>query len=40
MQEAAAISARVVREQAWNLDEIRFVLFSEDAVTAWTAAFA
>ena len=40
MQEAAAISARVIREQAWNLDEIRFVLFSEDAVTAWTAAFA
>ena len=40
MQEAAAISARVVRERAWNLDEIRFVLFSEDAVTAWTAAFA
>jgi O-acetyl-ADP-ribose deacetylase (regulator of RNase III) len=40
MKEAASISARVVREQAWNLDEIRFVLFSEDAVTAWTAAFA
>jgi O-acetyl-ADP-ribose deacetylase (regulator of RNase III) len=40
MKEAASISARVIREQAWNLDEIRFVLFSEDAVTAWTAAFA
>ena len=40
MKEAASISARVVQEQAWNLDEIRFVLFSEDAVTAWTAAFA
>jgi len=40
MQEAAAISVQVVRERAWNLDEIRFVLFSEDAVTAWTAAFA
>ena len=40
MKEAASISARVIREQAWNLDEIRFVLFSEDAVTTWTAAFA
>ena len=40
MKEAASISARVVQEQAWNLDEIRFVLFSEDALMAWTAAFA
>jgi len=40
MQEAALISAEVVGEYAWNLDEIRFVLFSEYAVTAWTRAFA
>ena len=40
VQDAARISAQVVREQAWDLDEIRFVLFSEDALTAWTAAFA
>jgi len=40
MQDAAAISAKVVGEHAWNLDEIRFVLFSEDAVAAWTRAFA
>jgi hypothetical protein len=39
MQEAALISAEVVGEYAWNLDEIRFVLFSEHAVTAWTRAF-
>jgi hypothetical protein len=39
MQDAAVISVQVVREQAWNLDEIRFVLFSEDAVAAWTTAF-
>ena len=40
VQDAARISAQVVREQAWDLDEIRFVLFSEDVLTAWTAAFA
>ena len=40
IQDAALISAQVIREQAWNLDEIRFVLFSEDVLTAWTAAFA
>jgi len=40
IQDAALISAQVVREQAWDLDEIRFVLFSEDVLTAWTAAFA
>ncbi len=39
MQSAAAISAQVVREQAWSLDEIRFVLFSDDAFAAWTRAF-
>ena len=40
IQDAALISAQVVREHAWDLDEIRFVLFSEDVLTAWTAAFA
>jgi O-acetyl-ADP-ribose deacetylase (regulator of RNase III) len=40
MRDAAAISATVVREQAWDLDEIRFVLFSDDALAAWTQAFA
>ena len=40
MQDAATISAEVVRESAWNLDEIRFVLFSEDAVNEWTRGFA
>ncbi len=40
MRDAAAISAMVVREHAWDLDEIRFVLFSEDALAAWTQAFA
>jgi O-acetyl-ADP-ribose deacetylase (regulator of RNase III) len=39
IQDAAAISVKVVREQAWDLDEIRFVLFSEDALAAWTQAF-
>ena len=38
-EDAARVSAKVVREQAWDLDEIRFVLFSEKALRAWTAAF-
>jgi O-acetyl-ADP-ribose deacetylase (regulator of RNase III) len=38
--DAAAISAEVTREQRWSLDEIRFVLFSEDILSAWTSAFA
>ena len=37
--EAAAVSAEVVREQTWDLDEIRFVLFSEGVFNAWTQAF-
>ncbi|MBW1874296.1 MAG: O-acetyl-ADP-ribose deacetylase [Deltaproteobacteria bacterium] len=40
IRDAARISAQVVRERAWDLDEIRFVLFSQDVFTAWTAAFA
>jgi O-acetyl-ADP-ribose deacetylase (regulator of RNase III) len=39
MSAAAAISAQVIREEAWSLDEVRFVLFSEDALAAWTRAF-
>ncbi len=40
MQDAAVISAQVIREQAWSLDEIRFVLFSDHVFAAWTRAFA
>ena len=40
LDQAAAISAEVLRERAWSLDEIRFVLFSEDALAAWNRAFA
>lgn len=39
LDEAAAIAAKVVREREWELDEIRFVLFSDEAFTAWTRAF-
>jgi O-acetyl-ADP-ribose deacetylase (regulator of RNase III) len=39
IDDAAAISAAVVREQPWSLDEIRFVLFSDDVLSAWTGAF-
>lgn len=39
VEAAAAISAAVVREHAWGLDEIRFVLFSIDVFTAWSRAF-
>lgn len=37
--DAAAISAAVVHERAWALDEIRFVLFSDDLFEAWSRAF-
>ena len=40
LADAAGISAEVTREQTWSLDEIRFVLFSEDILSAWTSAFA
>jgi len=40
IEDAARISAQVVRQQAWSLDEIRFVLFSDDVYSAWTRAFA
>ena len=38
-EEAAAISRAVVRERAWALDEIRFVLFSAEVFAAWRRAF-
>jgi len=40
INEAAAISRDVVYEESWPLDDIRFVLFSEDVHDAWRAAFA
>ena len=40
IDEAAMISRRVVRERDWPLDEIRFVLFTDDLHAAWTHAFA
>lgn len=40
MKDAASISAQVIEEQAWSLDEIRFVLFSDDAFAAWMRAFS
>ena len=39
VEDAAAVSAAVVHERAWVLDEIRFVLFSIDVLRAWTRAF-
>ena len=39
VQDAAAIAAAVMREQAWALDEIRFVLFSVEVFAAWRRAF-
>jgi len=40
IHEAAAVAAKVVGERPWDLDQIRFVLFSEDAFAAFTNAFA
>lgn len=39
-QDAATISAQVIGERAWNLGEIRFVLFSSDVFAAWKHAFS
>jgi O-acetyl-ADP-ribose deacetylase (regulator of RNase III) len=36
--EAAAVSAAVVRERDWELDEVRFVLFSADVFAAFERA--
>lgn len=38
LDEAAAVSAEVVRERDWELDEVRFVLFSDDVFAAWKRA--
>ena len=40
LDQAASIAAEVVRAQDWDLDEIRFVLFSSDLYAAWRKAFA
>jgi O-acetyl-ADP-ribose deacetylase (regulator of RNase III) len=40
IDEAAAVSAKVVREKDWDLREIRFVLFSAEILAAWDRAFA
>ena len=37
--EAATISAQVVHERSWELDEVRFVLFSDDVFAAWQRAY-
>ena len=38
LDEAASIALEVAREKPWNLDEIRFVLFSGDVLAAWQKA--
>ena len=38
-EEAAARSREVLEERSWNLDEIRFVLFSADVFEAWERAY-
>jgi len=38
LDEAAAISISVVRDRDWALDEVRFVLFSNDVLSAWKRA--
>ena len=40
VEEAAVIAATVVRERDWDLEEVRFVLFSEGVYAAWRSAFA
>lgn len=37
--EAAAVAASVVRARDWDLDEVRFVLFSEPVYTSFHRAF-
>lgn len=39
VDEAAAVSAQVVHERSWELDEVRFVLFSDDVFAAWQRAY-
>jgi hypothetical protein len=38
LDQAAAISLAVARQGDWALDEIRFVLFSEEVFNAWQSA--
>lgn len=38
MHRAAPIALGVAREQAWDLDELRFVMFDERAYAAWERA--
>lgn len=38
LDEAARIAIDVARSEAWPLDEIRFVLFSDDVLSAWKRA--
>lgn len=38
LDEAARIAIDVARSEAWPLDEIRFVLFSDDVLDAWRDA--
>ena len=40
IRDAATIAAAVVRDKAWDLDEIRFVLSSDEVLDIWTQAFA
>jgi O-acetyl-ADP-ribose deacetylase len=40
MDEAAAVAIAVAREQAWDLDEIRFVLLGEDSAEVFRRALA
>ena len=40
VEEAAAIARSVTLERAWPLQDIRFVLFSEEVHAAWARAFA
>ena len=39
VDEAAAVSVQVVGERDWELDEVRFVLFSDDVFAAWKRAY-
>jgi O-acetyl-ADP-ribose deacetylase (regulator of RNase III) len=39
LDEAAAIAREVTAERAWELREIRFVLFSDEVYTAWARVF-
>jgi O-acetyl-ADP-ribose deacetylase (regulator of RNase III) len=39
IDEAASVSHEVVHERDWELDEIRFVLFSSPVYDAWKRAF-